>query len=153
MLNKRFMNCGTAYDTIVWGPIALNAGSSFQGRIRNVRITDQTGVYPWLVSLSVAPADDSRPTGIYRTIDALDDEDSVKALMLFVLQADANPTDPDVTFEISAAEALPLSTLGSESEATAGQGGFGFYDAAGRYRITFKFTAVRVPPLSRVKLR
>ena len=135
-------NC-TAYDTIVWGPIALNAGSSFQGRIRNVRITDQTGVYDWSVSLSVAPA--ARPTARFETTDALDDEDSVKALMLFVLQADANPTDPDVTFEISEAEALPLSTLGSGAEATAGQGGFGFYDAAGRYRITFKFTAVRTP--------
>ena len=66
-------------------------------------------------------------------------------LQLFVLQADANPTDPDVTFEIFKAEALPLSTLGSGVEATAGQGGFGFYDAAGRYRITFKFTAVRTP--------
>ena len=145
MLNKRFMRMvlllGTAYDTVVWGPIALNAGSSFQGRIRNVRITDRTGVYDWSVSLSVAPAD--RPGAI--TDDVLGDEDSVKALMLFVLQADANPTDPDVTFEISKAEALPLSTLGSGAEATAGQGGFGFYDAAGRYRITFKFTAVRTP--------
>ena len=82
---------------------------------------------------------------MYYADDVLDDEDSVKALMLFVLQADANPTDPDVTFEISEAEALPLSTLGSGAEATAGQGGFGFYDAAGRYRITFKFTAVRTP--------
>ena len=43
-------------NTIVWGPIALNANATFQGRIRNVRITDQTGVYDWAASLVVAPA-------------------------------------------------------------------------------------------------
>ena len=66
--------------------------------------------------------------------------------MLYVLQADANPTDPDVTFEILNAKALPLSTLGSPSIISeAGQGGFNSYDASGRYRITFRFTAVRTP--------
>ena len=63
-----------------------------------------------------------------------------------MLQADANPTDPDVTFEMSQAIALPLSTLGSPGALrTATVGGFGFYDAAGRYRLTFRFTAERTP--------
>ena len=71
-LHDRCCGTGTAYDTVVWGPIALNAGSSFQGRIRNVRITDQTGVYPWLVSLSVAPA--ARPIGFEPDADRLHDD-------------------------------------------------------------------------------
>ena len=50
--------------------------------------------------------------------------------MLYVLQADANPTDPDVTFEISGSRSTSPINLGiCVYEAQAGQGGFGFYDA------------------------
>ena len=63
-----------------------------------------------------------------------------------MVQAGANPVDPDVIFEITAAKALPLSTAGSDDDIRdAGEGGFSFYDAAGRYRLTFTFTAKRTP--------
>ena len=64
---------------------------------------------------------------------------------LYVLQAEANPTDPDVTFEIESASALPLSSAGHSGSIITESGGFDAYDAAGRYRIIFKFTAVRTP--------
>ena len=125
-------------NVIMWGPLFLPAKGTLTADINNVRITDQTGVYPWTASLSF-----SRPTdGLVQTADALD----LDEVVLYVLQADANPTDPDVTFEILNAKALPLSTLGSPSIISeAGQGGFNSYDASGRYRITFRFTAVRTP--------
>ena len=45
------------YNTIVWGPLNLESGGTFKGRIRNVRITEITGVYNWLASLSFDPVD------------------------------------------------------------------------------------------------
>ena len=66
-------------------------------------------------------------------------------MQLHVLQAESNPIDPDVTFQITRALALPLSTAGASADAEAGVGGFNLYDAAGRYRLTFTFTAERTP--------
>ena len=36
---------GEDYNTIVWGPLNLESGGTFKGKIRNVRITDTTDVY------------------------------------------------------------------------------------------------------------
>ena len=132
------------YTTVVWGPLSLSTNGIFEGKIRNVRITETTGVYDWTASLSFEPPEtdgtSNRPTQL----------DSTNTLTigtnLNVLQADANPTDPDVTFEMFEAIALPLSTLGSPNTLrTASVGGFGFYDASSRYRLTFRFTAERTP--------
>ena len=104
-----------------------------------MRITDTTGVYTWSASLGFSP-------DVARADRRLDSENLLDVKMqLHALQAESNPADPDVTFEITQAEALPLSTLGAEADATAGVGGFNLYDAAGRYRLTFKFTAERTP--------
>ena len=133
-----------SYDTVVWGPLSFSEKGVFEGRIRNVRITDTTGVYDWTASLSFEPPNADGTTN--RPITLQGDHPLMIGMQLHVLQADANPTDPDVTFEMSQAIALPLSTLGSpEALRTAGVGGFGFYDAAGRYRLTFRFTAERTP--------
>ena len=74
-----------------------------------------------------------------------DDEFKDASNKLNVLQAEANPTDPDVTFKILNAYELPLSTAAADFEAEEGEGGFGFYDAAGRYRLKFQFEAVHSP--------
>ena len=128
---------GEDYDTIVWGPLFLQSGGTFKGRIRNVRITDQTGVYNWQASLGFSPD--------VRAPDLDDDNLLTLKMQLHVLQAESNPIDPDVTFQITEAKALPLSTAGARADAEAGIGGFNLYDAAGRYRLTFKFTAERTP--------
>ena len=55
------------YDTVVWGPLFLKKGNTFTGRIRNVRITDTTGVHNWEASLTFNPrvdTDDPRPTAV-----------------------------------------------------------------------------------------
>ena len=49
------------YDTVVWGPLSLSEKGVFEGRIRNVRITDTTGVYDWTASLSFEPPDPADP--------------------------------------------------------------------------------------------
>ena len=53
---------------------------------------------------------------------------------------------PMLPSEMTSALALPLSTAGAEEpDAEAGVGGFNLYDAAGRYRLAFTFTAERTP--------
>ena len=52
----------TDYDTIVWGPLNLESGGTFKGRIRNVRITEITGVYNWLASFLLIPVNPGTPT-------------------------------------------------------------------------------------------
>ena len=140
----------TAYDTVVWGPLSLASGKTFVGRIRNVRITDEVDEYPWDADLVIPPTgslsdpvvlSDFERDGTTNLPDA-----AGPAGELFVVQAGANPVDPDVTFEITEATALPLSTAGSDDDIrNAGLGGFSFYDAAGRYRLKFTFTAKRTP--------
>ena len=103
--NSRDVTQTVTADTIVWGPLTLPAKGTLTAKINNVRITDQTSAYLWEATL-VFMAD--RPVGLAT-------ENKLEAPTLYVLQADANPTDPDVTFEISESKALPLSTLGSAS--------------------------------------
>ena len=104
-----------------------------------MRITDTTGTYNWKAHLTIGA---NRPTSV--PSDGAASE--IKVAPLYVLQAEQNPLDPDVTFEITEAKELPLSTQGASILLrTAGAGGFGYYDAAGRYRLTFKFTAKRTP--------
>ena len=137
-ITQELINDGTA---ILWGPLALKKDRTFVGTIRRVRITETTGTYAWTAHL-VIPDDEGRPSGVPNAGDASE----ISVDPLYVLQAEQNPIDPDVTFEITEAVALPLSTAGAtDTLRTAGPGGFGYYDAAGRYRITFKFTAVRTP--------
>ena len=134
---------GDPATAILWGPLALKKDRKFVGTIRRVRITEDTGTYAWTAHLAIpGGANPTRPTAVPGTTDA----SAITVDPLYVLQAEQNPIDPDVTFEITEAVALPLSTAGLPTALrTAGPGGFGYYDASGRYRITFKFTAVRTP--------
>ena len=130
---------GLSYDTVVWGPLALEEGDTFKGEIERVRITEDTGVYDWSAHLEIREPIENRP------VVGMEAGTLTIGMQLHVVRAEKNIFDPDVTFEISEAESLPLSTAGSEPDATIGQGGFSSYNASGRYRITFTFTTERTP--------
>ena len=132
---------------IRWGPIYPKKGQIFKWQIKGVEITGTTGKYSWdtyiklgTYSLNSGELQITAPTNPAVT------DPSPQPLDLYVVEADANTTSPDVTFDISTATALPLSTLAAATaKTTRATSGFTSYDAAGRYRITFKFTLVRTP--------
>ena len=123
------------YDLFIWGPLFLPKGGTVKGTISKVKITGVVGDYDWTSSIAIVPSPATRPIVL--------GSGTLTAVPLCVLQAGDNPTDPDVTFEISSVNSLRQSTLGSTFESSAGVGGFGFYDANGRYRFKFTFTAQR----------
>ena len=141
LLNSTSPTTETGYDVVVWGPLAMSATQTFKGRINKARITGTTGDYAWRAYIHIGD-DGTRPI-----VDAIQTaiNGTTADIPLCVLQSDDNPTNPDVSFEIISAQELPLSTNGASFEQDAGQGGLGFYDAAGRYRMTFRFTAVSTP--------
>ena len=135
----------TDYNIIRWGPLSFSrAGATSKARIKNVRITGDTGVYPWTAYIRIATRNAENDAIIEASIGVPTGEADFDP-NLCALQAEANPTDPDVAFEIESASALPLSSAGHIGSIITESGGFDAYDAAGRYRITFKFTAVRTP--------
>ena len=142
LLDSGSLADGTGYDIVVWGPLKLSANQTFKGKINKARITNATGEYSWTTSVLIKD-DGTRPTA--DEIGAAVSGDTGTSATLCVLQSEANPTNPDVSFEIMSAKELPLSTNGADFEQEAGRGGLGFYDAAGRYRMTFRFTAVSTP--------
>ena len=54
-LMLQMLMTGTDYDTLIWGPLSLDAGKSVTGKIRNVRITDTVGEYTWDAYLLIPP--------------------------------------------------------------------------------------------------
>ena len=140
---------------IRWGPIYPNKGDIFKWRIKGVEITGTTGTYTWdafvrlgTYSLHSGNLRVTAPTSGNNLVtnEPVAGTTPNQLLKLYVVEADANTTSPDVTFKISAATALPLSTLGAAAAKTIRTtGGFKSYDAAGRYRITFEVHLLRTP--------
>ena len=101
---------------VAWKIAKLGKGSTFRKTIKRLRASNSAGVHDWdvqLVTTEVTAASSFPDTGAI-------------ASRLYILQADANPDNPDVTFSIT-----------TPADAT--------FPAASEQTITFTFAPVNTP--------